>query len=175
MNKLIITSCICLFLEGLVVHAAAQQREQPEQEVHVYVLMGQSNMAGRGKVTEYYAKEGHPRVVMLNQAGEWVPAKHPLHFDKPKVAGVGPGLTFGMAMAEANPDVVIGLVPCAVGGTPIDKWAPGAYDKNTDTHPYDDAEVRIRQAMEAGVVKGVIWHQGEGDSKAATAEIGRAS
>ena len=169
MNKILITSCICLFLVGLGMHAVAQQTS--EKELHIYLLMGQSNMAGRGQVTEYYAKAGHPRVVMLNRAGEWVPAKHPLHFDKPKAAGVGPGLTFGVAMAEANPDVVIGLVPCAVGGTSIAKWAPGAYDKNTDTHPYDDAEARIRQAMEAGVVKGVIWHQGEGDSNPTSADV----
>src|SRR5690606_22650149 len=130
-----------------------------------------SNMAGRGKVTGWYAKQQHPRVAMLNQAGEWVMATHPLHFDKPTMAGVGPGLSFGMAMAEATPDAIIGLVPCAVGGTPIATWSPGAYDQNTDTHPYDDAEQRIRQAMETGTVKGIIWHQGEGDSNEKSAQV----
>lgn len=122
-------------------------------------------------MTEQYAKQKHPRVTMLNQAGEWVPATHPVHFDKPTIAGVGPGLSFGMAMAEASPDVGIGLVPCAVGGTPIATWAPGVYDKTTDTRPYDDAEQRIRKAMETGTVKGVIWHQGEGDSNEKSAQI----
>lgn len=168
MKKLFISSCLYLFLGG-VANVFAQQ--QPRNKVHIYVLMGQSNMAGRGKVTDYYASYSHPRVITLNQAGEWVPAKHPLHFDKPKVAGVGPGLTFGIAMAEADPDVVIGLVPCAVGGTPIAKWAPGAYDQKTHTHPYDDAAMRIRKAMETGVVKGVIWHQGEGDSNPTSASV----
>ena len=44
------------------------------------------------------------------------PAVEPLHFDKPKIVGVGLGLAFGKAMAEAEPDVTIGLIPCAVGG-----------------------------------------------------------
>lgn len=169
MKKLFITSCFCLFLGCFVMGVFAQQSSQ--EKVHIYILMGQSNMAGRGKVTDDYAKQGHPRVMMFNQAGEWVPAKHPLHFDKPKVAGVGPGLAFGIAMANANPDAVIGLVPCAVGGTPIAKWAPGVYDDKTHTHPYDDAAARIRKAMETGVIKGVIWHQGEGDSNPASASV----
>ncbi|WP_353139452.1 family 16 glycoside hydrolase, partial [Pseudopedobacter sp.] len=66
--------------------------------------------------------------------------------------------------AEANPGVTIGLVPCAVGGTAIRKWVPGGYDSVTNKHPYDDALLRIKLAMKKGVIKGVIWHQGEGDS-----------
>lgn len=169
MKKRIIASCFYLVFGCFFTGVSAQQ--PPKEEVHVYLLMGQSNMAGRGEVTNFYAEQGHPRVVMLDQAGEWAPAKHPLHFDKPKIAGVGPGLTFGIAVAEAYPDALIGLVPCAVGGTSIDKWAPGVEDQKTRTHPYDDAVARIRQAMETGVVKGVIWHQGEGDSNPASASV----
>lgn len=167
MNKQFIASCFYLVFGCFVAGVFAQPK--PQEKAHIYILMGQSNMAGRGKVTDHYAKHGHPRVIMLNQGGKWVPAEHPLHFDKPKIAGVGPGLTFGIAMAEAHPDVVIGLVPCAVGGTSIAKWAPGVYDQTTHTHPYDDAAVRIRKAMETGVIKGVIWHQGEGDSNPTSA------
>src|SRR5690606_15835244 len=139
--------------------------------MHIYILMGQSNMAGRGKVTDYYKKQGHERVVMLTEENEWVPASHPVHFDKPKVVGVGPGLTFGISMAEAYPHVTIGLVPCAVGGTAISKWVPGVIDSVTGTHPYDDALVRIKEAMKQGVIKGVLWHQGEGDSNARSSAV----
>lgn len=138
--------------------------QKADPDFHIYLLMGQSNMAGRGKITEELKKLQHANVQMLDSNYRWVQAKHPVHFDKPKVAGVGPGLSFGIAMAEANPSVKIGLVPCAVGGTSINKWIPGAYDKNTETHPYDDAVKRIREAMKYGVVKGVIWHQGEANS-----------
>lgn len=169
MNKLFFASCFCLFFGGAVTNVRSQQK--PIEAMHIYLLMGQSNMAGRGEVTDYYAKQGHPRVMTLGQTGEWVPAKHPLHFDKPKVVGVGPGLAFGTAMADAYPDAVIGLVPCAVGGTSIAKWAPGAYDESTNTHSYDDAVTRITKAMAAGIIKGVIWHQGEGDSNPASASV----
>ena len=142
---------------------------QPDPNFHIYLLMGQSNMAGRGPITEALKAIGNARVLMLNAKGEWVPAKHPLHFDKPKAVGVGPGLSFGVEMAEANPNVRIGLVPCAVGGTSITRWQPGAYDEPTGTHHYDDAVQRIENAMRCGVVKGMLWHQGESDSNAADA------
>lgn len=167
MHKIIHLLYLQLFLSCSFIQVFAQQ----DEDMHIYILMGQSNMAGRGKVTNQYAKQQHPRVTMLNQAGEWIPATHPVHFDKPTIAGVGPGLSFGIAMAEVNRKATIALVPCAVGGTPIAKWVPGAYDKATDTHPYDDAERRIKKAMETGIIKGVIWHQGEGDSNEKSARI----
>ncbi|RZL16692.1 MAG: hypothetical protein EOO89_11175, partial [Pedobacter sp.] len=53
---------------------------------------------------------------------------------------------------------------CAVGGTSIERWQPGAYDESTNTHPYDDALIRIKTAMRSGIIKGIIWHQGEANS-----------
>jgi len=145
--------------------------QKPDQSTHIYILMGQSNMAGRGIITEEYAEQKHERVIMLDKENRWVTAKHPLHFDKPKAVGVGPGLSFGIEMAKANPNAIIGLVPCAVGGTPIRKWRPGAYDNATKSYPYDEALVRIKEAMKKAVIKGIIWHQGEGDSNADSARL----
>lgn len=150
---------LAVFFMPLFSHA-----QSPDKNTHIYILMGQSNMAGRGKITEEYKNQQHDRVIMLNKDNEWVTAKHPLHFDKPKAAGVGLGLTFGMKMAETYPNATIALVPCAVGGTSIRQWVPGGYDKVTNVHPYDDAVIRIKEAMKKGVIKGVLWHQGEGDS-----------
>lgn len=154
------------FLMSIVSMARAQTDSctQPDPNFHLYLLMGQSNMAGRGPITDSLKDMGNDRVYMLNAQGEWVPARHPLHFDKPHVAGVGPGLSFGIQMAEGNPKVRIGLVPCAVGGSSISRWQPNAYDEATKTHPYDDTVQRIRNAMRCGVVKGMLWHQGESDS-----------
>jgi len=142
----------------------AALRAQPDSSFHLYLLIGQSNMAGRGEISLSYQSIQYSNIFVLNKENNWVPAKHPLHFDKPKVAGVGPGMAFAISMSEAAPGVKIGLVPCAVGGTSIQVWVPAGYDNATKTHPYDDALVRIKQAMKAGVFKGVIWHQGEADS-----------
>ena len=127
----------------------------------LYLLIGQSNMAGRGKVDEE-SKKTHPRVFALNKDGQWIPAVDPLHFDKPG-AGVGPGLAFGKAMADAHPQAKIGLIPCAVGGSSISVWKPGALDAATKTHPYDDMLARVKIALKDGTLKGILWHQGESD------------
>ena len=135
---------------------SAEVELPPRESVHVYLLMGQSNMAGRGEVAES-DKIPHPRVVMFNANNEWVPMIDPVHFDKPQVVGVGPGSQFGREMAEAYPQATIALVPCAVGGTPLSRWQKGA-------DLYEAAVVRAKAAMKDGTLKGAIWHQGEGDS-----------
>lgn len=134
-----------------------------EEKLDLYLLIGQSNMAGRGEV-EARDKEAPERVFTLNKGNEWVPAVDPLHFDK-KQAGVGPGRTFGIAMAKADKSVRVGLIPCAVGGTSIRKWKPGVEDSKTGAHPYDDMLVRLKVAMKSGTVRGILWHQGEADGK----------
>jgi len=138
---------------------ALAQDVGPKETFHVYLLVGQSNMAGRGKV-EKEDLTPHPRVFMLGKDQAWAPAVDPLHWDKP-AAGVGPGLAFGKAMADADPKIRIGLVPCAAGGSPIEAWKPGAYHDQTKSHPWDDTLARAKKALEKGTLKGILWHQGE--------------
>ncbi len=138
---------------------------QPDPNFELYILIGQSNMAGRGPLTEALKAEGNDSLFTLNKDRQWVVARHPLHFDKPAMVGVGPGLAFGIEMVKASTGKRVGLIPCAVGGSPIEHWLPGAYDSATNTHPYDDAVERILIAMKSGVVKGVCWHQGESNSQ----------
>lgn len=141
----------------------------PKERFHLFLLVGQSNMAGRGKVEEQDRKP-HPRVLTFSKDRQWVPAVDPIHFDKSSV-GVGLGRTFAIELAEANPGITIGLIPCAVGGSPIESWEPGALDKATNTHPWDDAMARAELALPAGTLKGILWHQGESDANAARAPL----
>lgn len=145
--------------------ASVDANAQQADSLDLYLLIGQSNMAGRGEVKGKYAAEQYADVLMLTKEKQWVIAKHPLHFDK-AVAGVGPGLSFGKEMAAVSNGRKIGLIPCAVGGTSIDVWQPGGYDKATNTYPYDDAMDRLNAALRSGQLKGVIWLQGEADSGA---------
>jgi len=140
-----------------------------KEKFHLFLLAGQSNMAGRGRVAEEDTVP-HPRVFTLNKANEWVLAKDPIHFDKP-VAGVGLGRTFGITVAEGDPSIVIGLIPCAAGGSPISSWEPGGYHGQTRSHPYDDAVKRTKIAMQKGTLKAVLWHQGESDSQPEKAKV----
>lgn len=149
----------------------AQDMPLPAKEdFHLFLLVGQSNMAGRGAVTPA-DREPVDRVLMLDKEGHWVPAVDPMHFDKPASVGVGPGRAFGLALAAARPGVTIGLIPCAVGGSPIEAWEPGAYDAATKTHPWDDMMKRAELALAAGTLKGILWHQGESDSTAPRAGL----
>ncbi len=141
----------------------AQKPDFKGKKLHLYLLVGQSNMAGRGTVEES-DRTPHQRIWMLNKENQWVPAISPMHFDKP-VAGVGPGLEFARVMAEADTSIIIGLIPAAAGGSPIDSWQPGGYHDQTKSHPYDDAIRRAKAALSAGILKGILWHQGESDSK----------
>jgi hypothetical protein len=153
--------------------AADQVKLPAKEKFHLYLLVGQSNMAGRGKV-EAEDKKPIANLLMLDKENNWVPAVDPLHFDKPG-AGVGPGRTFGIAVAAADPTITVGLIPCAAGGSPIDAWKPGAYHAQTKSHPWDDAIKRANLAQEKGVIKGILWHQGESDSneKLAAAYAGK--
>jgi hypothetical protein len=142
----------------------------PDREhFHLFLLAGQSNMAGRGKV-EAEDRAVHPRVFTLDKNNSWVPAVDPIHFDK-SVAGVGLGRTFGITVAEGNPEIVVGLIPCAVGGSPISSWEPGGYHDQTKSHPYDDARARVQVALKQGTLQGILWHQGESDSNDSKAAV----
>jgi hypothetical protein len=134
---------------------------------HLYLLAGQSNMAGRGEVATQ-DQIVHPRVFAMNKELQWTPAVDPVHFDK-SIAGVGPGLTFAKIMAEHDPSIQVGLIPCAVGGSPITAWRPGSRYEPLDVFPYDNAIDRAKRALGKGVLKGILWHQGEGDSTDAEA------
>jgi hypothetical protein len=146
----------------------SEPRAAPDSRARfdVVLLVGQSNMAGRGRVSAE-DRVIVPHVSMLDRAGEWVPAVDPMHFDKPG-AGVGPGRTFGIELARASGHDV-GLVPAAVGGSSITLWVPGAYDPITHSHPYDDALRRARIALRRGALVAILWHQGESDANAQNA------
>ena len=129
--------------------------EPAPKQMKLFLLIGQSNMAGRGKV-EAQDKVENPHIFMLTKDLQWVPAKDPLHFDKP-AAGVGPGSEFAREILKANPNITIGLIPCAVGGTSLDQWKAGGA-------LYMTAVKRTEEAMKNGTLAGILWHQGESDS-----------
>jgi len=140
----------CLLLASFMPASATS----PDQ-LQVFLLIGQSNMAGRGKV-EASDQAPHPRVFMLTRELAWVPAVDPMHFDKPTRIGTGLGKTFGAIVADARPGVAIGLVPAAFGGSALDEWAPG------QPH-YVNAVARAKEALKHGQLAGILWHQGESD------------
>lgn len=161
MNRLALLGLL-LAASSAPVQAEEPVAPPPKGEFHLFLLAGQSNMAGRGAIADE-DRVAHPRVLMLDKSGAWVPAVDPLHFDKPS-AGTGLGRTFGITIANARPGITVGLVPCAVGGSPIDAWKPGGFHPSTKTHPWDDAMRRAAIALKSGTLRGILWHQGESDA-----------
>jgi hypothetical protein len=140
----------------------------PKAQFHLFLLSGQSNMAGRGD-TAPEDKTPVAGVLALDAAGRWVPAIDPLHWDKPS-AGTGLARSFALEYLRAHPGVTVGFIPAACGGSPIATWEPGQYFEETQSHPYDDALARTRKALKHGSLKAILWHQGESDRSPELAE-----
>ncbi|MFO7775836.1 MAG: sialate O-acetylesterase [Candidatus Hydrogenedentota bacterium] len=138
-----------------------QTYKGPEETLHVYLLIGQSNMAGRAPYTEEET-EDIQRCYLLNGEDQWEPAKNPLNRYSSIRKDLGmqklnPGYSFSKTILEENKDISIGLVVNARGGSSIEEWSKGS-------RFYKEAIRRTEAALEAGVLKGVLWHQGESDA-----------
>ena len=143
---------------------ASHGQPSSNENFHIYLLMGQSNMAGRD-TRQLATQIDNPRVLALNADGQWVVARDPLHPKQGRTEpGAGPGISFATEMLKADPKITIGLIPCAVGGSPLKAWVKGA-------EHYEKAVNRTKLAAQTGVITGVLWHQGETDTaKRDTAE-----
>ena len=122
--------------------------------VKSFLMVGQSNMAGRGflhEVTPIY----NERIQMLRN-GRWQMIAEPINVDRP-VSGISLAGSFAEAWCRENPEDHIGLIPCAEGGSSLDEWA---VDQTLFRHAVTEAKF----AMENSELTGILWHQGESDS-----------
>lgn len=144
----------------LCLSSQESKTEKKDVGMDLFLLIGQSNMAGRGQLdSEKIDLEG---VYVINKNNEWVNAKDPIHYDK-AVAGTGLAATFAIDVKNKS-ERKIGLIPCAIGGTSIDLWAPDIVDPVTKMMPYNQTVERAKKALQSGQLKGILWHQGESDS-----------
>jgi hypothetical protein len=140
----------------------------PKEKLHIYILVGQSNMSGRAEV-EDKDHEIPANLHLLDNSGNWVRATHPFiqytnvpNSQDEKVIkakgkiGLNLGLEFARRMSKTDPDAAIGLVVNSKGGSGIETWMKGVEGNN-----YDKTMERIRPTLNFGIIKGVLWHQGE--------------
>lgn len=156
---LITLSVLCLTLLGNL-HAQDSYKGS-KKNLHVYLLIGQSNMAGRAA---YTAEEAKPidRCYLLNDKDTWEPATNPLNRHSTirkglKMQKMNPGYTFAKAMLKKDKKGAIGLVVNAKGGSKIEEWKPG-------TRFYKEILRRAKEAQKTGTIKGILWHQGESNN-----------
>ena len=129
-------------------------------DMKLFLLIGQSNMAGRGKVGPEEAGP-IPRCLTLNRDGKWIRTTTPIHFDR-KAAGYGIANAFVRRYLDEHPTETVGLVPCAVGGSRSMTWSPEDAPDPVGTN-FRRALARARLAQANGRIVGILWHQGEAD------------
>lgn len=138
---------------------------QNSGEYDVFLMIGQSNMAGRGYMLDEDKEVFDDNVFLLNDAGEVVPAKNPLNQYSSirkgmSIQRIGPGYGFAKKISKKTGRKIL-LVVNARGGTTLAQWTKG----ETGEGYYEEAVRRTKQAMQYGQLKAIIWHQGCGDSK----------
>jgi hypothetical protein len=143
----------------------------PNDRPEIFVLMGQSNMSGRGVLAEAPADDQAPdaRIMLYGNDGVWKPAMEPVdsaagqvdQVSADLIAAVGPALGFAKSLVERSPGRRLILVPCAKGGSSLDQWAPS----QARTTLYGSCLARVREAAPAGRLAGLLWYQGETDAE----------
>ena len=118
------------------------------------LMIGQSNMAGRGFINEV-PMICNERILMLRNAG-WQMMAEPINYDRPN-AGIGLAGSFAAMWCMEHEGEQIGLIPCAEGGSSLDDWA---VDKNL----FKNAVIQAGFAMQDSELIGILWNQGESDS-----------
>lgn len=120
--------------------------------IHSFLLIGQSNMAGRGYLHEAVTVDvGHIKIL---RNGRWVKMFRPINPDR-SFSGVSLGERFAERYAEKY-GVDVGLICCADGGTKLEQWQVGGA-------LLDNAIYQAKLASRTSTIAGVLWHQGESD------------
>jgi len=122
---------------------------------HSFLLIGQSNAAGRGYPSEVAPLENLEKRIKVQRNGRWLPMYRPVNPDR-ATSGVCLAESFAKEYAIAHSDVEVGIIPCADGGTSLSQWMPGEA-------LFENAVNNARLAMRTSVIKAILWHQGEGD------------
>jgi Carbohydrate esterase, sialic acid-specific acetylesterase len=133
-----------------------------KESVWVFIMAGQSNMAGRG-IVEPEDTISDKRIFSINKDGQIIIAKEPIHFYEPERTGLDCGLTFAKTLITKIPDnVSILIIPTAIGGSSIRQWLGDSVFRNVKLFSNFLSKVEI--AKQNGIIKGILWHQGESDA-----------
>ncbi len=121
--------------------------------IHSFLIIGQSNMGGRGLLNE--ALEINSSRIKILRNGRWQPMFRPINPDR-AFSGTNLAESFAEKYAQKY-DVDTGIICCADGGTSLDQWKPGSL-------LLDNAIFNCKLAQRTSTIAGVLWHQGENEA-----------
>lgn len=120
--------------------------------IHSFLLIGQSNMAGRGYIDEAINVDVSHIKVLRN--GRWQEMFRPINPDR-SFSGVNLAESFAEQYAKKYA-VDVGLICCADGGTSLEQWKKGGL-------LFENAVSQAKLAKKTSTIAGILWHQGEAD------------
>ncbi|PTN05031.1 enterochelin esterase-like enzyme [Mangrovibacterium marinum] len=160
-------------------------QQMPDPKFYIFLCFGQSNMEGNARieaqdtihVSERFRVMATLDCPELNrEKGQWYTAVPPLCRCN---TGLTPADYFGRMLVDSLPDDIrIGVINVAVGGCKIELFdkdscaeyiatAPSwmvSWIKQYDDNPYGRLVEMAKEAQKAGVIKGILLHQGESNT-----------
>jgi len=162
---------------------AQKANAEVDPNFYIYLCFGQSNMEGNAQPESMDKTNVDKRFRLLatcnysspsRTLGRWYDATPPLVNPN---GGLGPTDYFGRTMVAALPaNVKIGVVPVAMGGSPIEMFDKDKYAQKLEQNPnewwatlaknhyggnpYGRLIEMGKKAQEVGVIKGILLHQG---------------
>lgn len=157
-----------LFQTGTALFAQKNARILPENSsranIWVFIMAGQSNMAGRA-VIKPEDTISNSRILTVDNKGSLLIAKEPLHFYEPEMAGLDCGISFGKELLKHISDsITVLILPAAVGGSNIRQWMGDSVHRNVKL--LSNLKEKLEIGAKYGTLKAILWHQGESDAKA---------
>ncbi len=157
---------IVLLIATLLLTSIGMAEEKKER--HLFLLIGQSNMAGRAQIEEVDKAPLEGAFLWNIEKGEWESAVPPYNRYSPSRKNMGMqrlncGPSFVKAYLKEHPGVEVGIICPARGGSSIEQWEKGGDDKfKLYHHAINAAKAAV---AEGGSWKGILWHQGESNSQ----------
>ena len=168
---------------ALMAMPALRMMAEVDPNFYIYICFGQSNMEGNAQPESVDKTNIDKRFQLLatckfdnpsRTKGNWYKAIPPLVSPN---GGLGPTDYFGRTMVAALPsDVRIGVIPVAMGGSPIEMFDKDKYQDKLNQNPnewwatlaknhyggnpYGRIIEMAKKAQEVGVIKGILLHQG---------------
>ncbi|HJV77320.1 MAG TPA: sialate O-acetylesterase [Paludibacter sp.] len=156
-----------------------------DKDFYIYLCLGQSNMEGNARIEAQDTISVDSRFQVMETVdcpnlgrvkGEWYTAVPPLCRCR---TGLTPADYFGRTMIANLPaNVRVGVINVAIGGCKIELFDKDNYQsyvatapdwmkkmiKEYDGNPYGRLVEMARLAQKAGVIKGILLHQGESNT-----------